>query len=81
MMFDYSKLQGKIKEKYETQERFAKLIGVSESTLSLKLNCKTEFKQCEILEACSVLGINLLEVSEYFFTQKVVKSQQTNKAG
>lgn len=38
MAFDYNKLRGKIVKKYKTQGAFAKAMGVSERTLSLKLN-------------------------------------------
>ena len=37
MSFDYSKLAGAIHEKFRTQANFAKAIGLSERSLSLKL--------------------------------------------
>lgn len=40
MSFDYSKLRGRIVEKFGTQVNFAKAIKLSERTLSLKLNGK-----------------------------------------
>ena len=69
--FDYSKLLGRIKEKGFTQETFAKAIGISVSTLSLKLSNKAYFKQCEMDKACKVLGFDKAEIGVYFFTQKV----------
>ncbi|BDP83376.1 hypothetical protein EfmAA610_05860 [Enterococcus faecium] len=38
MSFDYSKLSGKIVEKYGTQYNFSIALGLSERSLSLKLN-------------------------------------------
>lgn len=43
MPFDYAKLTGLIVEKYGTRGKFAKSLGVSERTLSLKLNDKVPF--------------------------------------
>ncbi len=71
MAFDYRKLLGRIVEKYGTQACFSEAIGMSERSLSLKLNCKIEFKQKEILKACEALDIADGAISEYFFTQKV----------
>lgn len=75
-VFDYSKLLGKIKEVYGTQEAFAKAMGVSMSTINLRLNGKTEWKAPDIAKACELLHIPLNETHLYFFTLKVVKSLQ-----
>ena len=40
MEFNYSKLKGRIKEKYGTQENFAKAIGKTRTTTSFKINGK-----------------------------------------
>ena len=71
MIYDYSKLLGRIKECGFTQETLAKAIKMSESTLNLKLNNKAFFKQQEIRKIRKVLGICLEEVGIYFFTEKV----------
>ena len=71
MVFDYSKLLGKIKEKGLTQEILAKTIGITPGSMSEKLNNKANFKQKEIIAICQVLGILTGEIGEYFFTQKV----------
>lgn len=75
MAYDYSKLCGKIRERYRTQGAFAEALGVRESTLSNKINNHTDWKRREIELACDLLGIPLSDVSEYFFTPKVVISQ------
>lgn len=70
-MYDYSKLSGKITEKYGTQYKFAKAMDLSERSISLKLSGKVEFKQSEIEKACEILEITKKEIVEYFFKQKV----------
>lgn len=74
MQFDYSKLLGRIREYGYTQEEFALAIGISATTLSLKLNGKAFFTQREMDRACAVLGIDKTEVGAYFFASKVQKS-------
>ena len=71
MAYDYSKLEGKIKECFDTQANFASAMGLSERTLSLKMNCIRAWKQPEIMLACSLLGIPIQEISDYFFKLKV----------
>ena len=71
MSFDYSKLKGRIVEKFGNQIMFAKAMGCSERTLSLKLNNKVPWKQSEMYKAISLLDIADKEVQEYFFTIKV----------
>ena len=71
MPFDYRKLKGAIIEKYESQSAFAKEIGISERTLSLKINGKIAWKQNEILRAIKALGLKNSDIQEYFFKEKV----------
>ena len=71
MAFDYSKLLGRIVEKYGTQARFSKALGLSEHSLSLKLNSIRGFKQSEISRVCDILEIEHSEIPVYFFTLKV----------
>ena len=71
MDFSYDKLRGRIREKFGTQDEFAKKLGMSRTSLNLKLNNVSEFTQKEILRAASLLGISLSEIDEYFFTLKV----------
>ena len=63
----YAKLRGRIREKFGTQECFAKAINLNNATLSLKLNEKTQWKREEILLACKKLDIAVDEISSYFF--------------
>lgn len=71
MGFDYRKLRGKIIESYGTQSKFAKALGVSDRTLSLKLNNKIYFSQDEIKKCANLLNIDLEKIQLYFFKEKV----------
>lgn len=72
MAYDYSKLCGKIIEKFGTYRDFAKAIGIAEYTLSMRLNNKSPWKQDEIENSCEVLGIKKSkDVNAYFFTKNV----------
>lgn len=63
----YAKLRGKIREVFSTHEAFAAAMGISEASLSKKLNGHTEWKREEIVKACELLGIPLEAAHEYFF--------------
>ena len=67
MKYDYSKLCGKIREKFGTQTAFAKAMGKSESTISQKLNNQRDWTRVEIERACELLDIPLEDVGSYFF--------------
>lgn len=71
MAYDYSKLKGRIVEKYGNQTKFAEIMGLSERTMSLKLNNTNYWKQNEISKACKLLDINEDEIKQYFFNLKV----------
>ena len=71
MAFDYSKLRGKIKEVFKTQEAFAKAMGISTVSLSAKLNNTAAFTQPEINKACELLNIPVEYIAVYFFNAKV----------
>ena len=71
MAYDYSKLNGRIVEKCGTQANFAEMMGLSERTISLKLNNKISFKQPEIQKALKILDLSINEIQAYFFTLKV----------
>lgn len=71
MAFDYSKLRGRIIEKYSSQTAFTKAFGVSENTLSLKLNNKIRFTTDDIIKMSKMLEIPKNEIGQYFFTLEV----------
>lgn len=67
MNFNYTILYSKIIEKYGSQYSFAKEIGLSERSISLKLNGKVGWKQAEIARAIEILEIDSSEIPRYFF--------------
>lgn len=73
MAFDYSKLKGRIVEKYGTQACFAKKIGISSNTLSLKMNNKIRFTSDDVIKISELLGIKRQEIDEYFFVVEFQK--------
>lgn len=70
-MYDYCKLKGKIIEVFGSQYLFAKKMGWSERTCSLKLNGKIFWKQNEITKACVLLNICDADLQGYFFKLNV----------
>lgn len=51
--------------------RFAKEMGLSERSISLKMNGKVQWKQSEICKACTILQIDNANIPEYFFNLEV----------
>ncbi len=58
-------------EKYNSQTAFTKAFGVSENTLSLKLNNKIRFTTDDIIKISKMLEIPKNEIGQYFFTPEV----------
>ena len=69
--FNYRKLKGRIVEKCGTQYEFAREMGMSERTLSLKMQGKQSWKQTDILRAIEVLDLDVSDVQDYFFAVQV----------
>lgn len=63
----YPKLRGAIREKFGTQEAFAKALGVNPSTLVKKLAGKVEWTVGEVQASVKLLGIPTDCISDYFF--------------
>ena len=76
MVYDYSKLNGKIIEKFGTRERFAKALGITNKSISEKLNNKTIWKQPEISKAMELLSISGEDIELYFFKKKSKDMEQ-----
>ena len=70
-MFDYSKLRGRIVEKYGSISKFSEKLSKSRTSVDLKLNNKVDISRAEILEWSKLLDINAYEYSSYFFTEKL----------
>lgn len=71
MTKDFSRLSGKIVEKYGTQYNFAIAIGLSERSLSQKLNNRVGWRDEEIERAVQLLGLDINDIPAYFFTKVV----------
>lgn len=69
--FDYSRLKGRIVEKVGSQKRLAKMLNISESTLTAKLAGTTYFRQGEIFRLMEILDISPAFATDYFFTVRV----------
>jgi len=67
--YDYSKLIGRIIEKYGSRRAFAKACGFSENTISKKLSGKMAITTDDIINwsSADLLDIDSSEIPEYFF--------------
>lgn len=70
-MFDYSKLRGRIREKFKTEGSFADRIGMSPRTLSLKLSGLRDWTSSEMYKALEALELASTDAGTYFFTLQV----------
>jgi len=68
MAFDYSKLKGRIVEKFGNNTNFAEAMGWSLSTNGKKLSNTVMWQQDEIVKAVKLLDLKLADILAYFFT-------------
>ncbi len=73
MVKDFSKLSGRIVEKFVTQSNFAVAMGLSERSISLKLNGKVSWKDDEIEKAIKLLELAVEDIPKYFLQEKFKK--------
>ena len=71
MAYDYKRLCLRIIEMVGTQRVFDDKMGLSERSVSLKLNNEVPWKQQEISKATEILDISPEMIPTYFFTEKV----------
>lgn len=64
----YPKLRGAIREKFGTQEAFAKAMEMHPTTLSAKLSGRTDWTRQEIEDAAKLLELPSDHIYAYFFT-------------
>lgn len=69
----YSKLKGRIIEKFGSQRQFASQMSVSNTTLTRKMTGKVGFSQSDIVEWCKALDIDRSEIGLYFFSDESSK--------
>lgn len=72
LKWDYSKLKGKMVEKFGSQRGFAEKVGISEAYLSQKMVGKRGITLDEIENWSAVLEIPYSDIGVYFFTKKVL---------
>lgn len=65
---DYSKLRGRIREVFHTEQTFADAMEMSPSAMSARLNGRAQWTGEEIARACNLLGLSNEDYYEYFFT-------------
>lgn len=66
-MMSYNKLRGKIVEVYGSQKEFSGKIGLSEQSITSKLNGRSDFSQEDILRWSNALKLDKSEIGNYFF--------------
>ena len=68
--FNYSKLRGRIREVLRTEKAFAAAMGLSERSVSDKLNNNRWWTQDEMAKACEVLKLEETDIPHYFFVEE-----------
>lgn len=73
MEFDFSKLNGRIVERFGTRANFAAAAGYTKTQLSARLNNQVHFPANEIYELCApdLLDLSVSDIPVYFFAPKV----------
>ncbi len=71
IIFDFSELEGKIKQYYGTQDEFAKAIPMSLSSFNQKINNKVDFSNQNIKKMATLLHIETDDIGRIFFKLKV----------
>lgn len=72
MVFDFSRLRGRIVTKYGTCDNFAAAMNRSKVWMSTRLNNTVQWRSAEIREAAALLEIPDEEIPAYFLTLKVL---------
>lgn len=70
VVFDYSKLRGRIVEKFGSIAAFARALDISEVTLSRKLNNRVAISRQDMIDWSTPLDISVDEYSVFYFVQK-----------
>ncbi len=68
---DNQNLKNRIKEIYGNQINFAKEMGLSERSISLKLTGTRQWTQSEIYRAKELLKIEDKDIAKYFFIRNL----------
>ena len=71
MKYDYSKLNARILEEFNSKNAFAKALGISRISLYKLLTNNTKFNQDKIVKWCDLLKIKEKDIKDYFFKIQV----------
>lgn len=71
MAFDFSRLRGRIVEKFGSCDRLAAAMGRSKVWMSSRLNNVVQWRAEEMREAAALLEIPAEDIPAYFLTPKV----------
>ena len=69
-MYDYSKLRGRIVEKFGNYTAFFKVLDITPTQGSKKINDKAGFSQDDMVLWSKLLEIDLSDIGSFFCTQK-----------
>lgn len=70
VIFDYSKLRGRIVEKFGTMSAFASAVNITEVALSRKLNNKIAISRNDMITWSKALDVSIDEYGAFYFVQK-----------
>jgi hypothetical protein len=70
MEFDYSRLRGRIVERYGTLGAFVEVLPIGSVAFTQKMKGRVAFKNDEILNMAEKLDIDKHEIPDYFFCLK-----------
>lgn len=70
MLFDYSKLKGRIIEKFDTMAAFAEFLGVTPSMVTSKITSGSPFNTDTMVRWAQALEIESTEYGAYFCCPK-----------
>lgn len=70
MEYDYSKLKGRIVEKYGTVSAFADALGIKVQAISPKLRGRKTITKADIIEWKQLLEIDTDDIGMFFFMPK-----------
>lgn len=71
MVFNYSKLKGRIVEIYGSQGNFAEKYGISKQMMTYKMRGQRGITTKDIIKMSEMLRIPKEQIGEYFFTLAV----------
>ena len=79
MVFCYKKLRGRIREKFGTEAAFAAALGMSRTSLSLRLNNAAQFTKDDMEKSADLLSFPIEEIHLYFFCDKSSETRTNYK--